>query len=265
MFARLEYVIIRDAKAKEGGITMEAQINQRFEEAFVIGDLHGMKESLDQMLTHWQRQSQQLIFVGDYVDRGPQSADTLLLVRQLQMDYGAVCLRGNHEELLLAFLQHPISKWTIYERNGGLSTVAQLLGEPLKVVGQYSRIKIARLLNEQYPWLENWLQRLPYFVEFGHFVVVHAGLNLRLDDWRQTTPHDMVWIRQEFHDQSNQTGKAIVFGHTPVMNLHGNRSAVHLWQSDNKWGIDGGAVYGGSLLALAIDRQQVKQTYQVKS
>lgn len=244
---------------------MEAFIEERFEEAFVIGDIHGMKDSLDEMLTHWQRETQQLIFVGDYIDRGPQSADSLLYVRKLQMEYGAICLRGNHEALLLAFLQNPISQWSLYERNGGLGTVAQLLGESPLSVSQYSRIKLARLLNERYPWLESWLRDLPYFVEFGHFIVVHAGLNLRLDHWRQTKPHDMIWIREEFHEARNQTGKAIIFGHTPVMNLHNNRAAVHVWQQDDKWGIDGGAVYGGSLLALAVDRQQVTQMYQVKS
>lgn len=244
---------------------MEAYIDERFEEAFVIGDIHGMKESLEDMLKNWNRDKQQLIFVGDYIDRGPQSADSLLLVRKLQMEYGAICLRGNHEEMFLAFLQNPISKWTLYERNGGLSTVSQLLGESTLTVSQYSRIKLARLLNERYPWLESWLRDLPYFVEFGNFVVVHAGLNLRLDDWRHTSPHDMVWIRQDFHEAANQTGKTIVFGHTPVMNLHNNRLAAHVWQKDDKWGIDGGAVYGGSLLALQMNRQEVKQMFQVKS
>lgn len=252
-------------KQRKGCIEMEAYIEERYEEAFVIGDIHGMKASLDEMLENWDREKQQLIFVGDYIDRGPQSAETLLLVRKLQMAFGAICLRGNHEEMLLAFLQNPISKWSLYERNGGLGTVSQLLGESIQTVGQYSRMKLARLLNEHYPWLERWLRDLPYFVEYGNFIVVHAGLNLRLDVWRHTTPQDMVWIRHEFHEAPNLTGKAIIFGHTPVMNLHNNRLAFHIWQKDNKWGIDGGAVYGGSLLALKMNRQQVTQMYQVKS
>lgn len=265
MFVSREYGIIMNAKVKKGGINMEAYIDGQIEEAFVVGDIHGMKEPLDELLTHWQPDQQQLIFVGDYVDRGPQSKNTLLKVRQLQTDHGAICLRGNHEEMFLAFLQNPISDWTIYERNGGLTTVAQLLGESTITISQYSRIKLARLVNEAYPWLENWLSELPYFVEFGRFIVVHAGLNLHLEDWRQTSKQEMTWIRQDFHETPNQTGKSIIFGHTPVMSLHKDRSAFDIWKQDEKFGIDGGAVYGGSLLALKVTRQRVKEMYQVRS
>lgn len=243
---------------------MEAFVNNDLKEAFVIGDIHGMHTSLEEMLKNWKPDSQQLIFVGDYVDRGPNSAETLNLVRQLQLEHGAICLRGNHEEMFLAFLHNPISNWASYARNGGMETVAQLLGENKQTISQYSRIKLSRLLHEQHPWLEEWLSELPYFVEFGDFVVVHAGLDLTLQDWRNTSSHDMVWIRQNFHEMANKTGKIIIFGHTPTMNLHHDWNATGIWHKDNKLGIDGGAVYGGSLLALEIDHHQVKKVYQVK-
>lgn len=242
---------------------MEAIPRVEYQEAFVIGDIHGMLDQLEQILEYWNPETQQLIFVGDYIDRGSESLAVIQRVRELQMTYDAICLRGNHEELLLDFLQRPLIGWPLYERNGGVGTVLNLLERQNEHIGFGSSMRLASEIKQKHPWLVEWLRSLPYFVEFGQFICVHAGIDLEQENWRQTSLHDFVWIREAFHEGENHTGKQIIFGHTPVMYLHQQPSAMHVWHEDGKWGIDGGAVYNGSLLALQIDQKNVLNKYQV--
>lgn len=242
---------------------MEAIPQANYSEAFVIGDVHGMVDQLKQMLQYWDPMTQQLIFLGDYIDRGPESLAVVQLVRELQTEHNAICLRGNHEELLLNYLKRPIIGWPLYERNGGVKTVLNLLGRQDEQLGYGSPTRHANNVKAKHPWLVEWLQTLPYFVEFGEFICVHAGIDLSQDNWRHTSLHNFVWIREEFHQGNNSSGKQIIFGHTPVMYLHQQQGAMHVWQHDGKWGIDGGAVYNGSLLALHINQEKVLNNYQV--
>lgn len=95
---------------------------------------------------------------------------------------------------------------------------------------------------------------------------VHAGVDLQLDDWQDSTPRDFIWIRDGFYDQSNQTNKKIVFGHTVTATLHGQMDNYAIWESgDGLIGIDGGAVYGGELHGLVFSKEKILKQYTVEN
>lgn len=222
--------------------------------AFVVGDIHGMYHSLEVMISHWRRDEEQLIMVGDYVDRGPHSDQVLHLVKELQEEHGAILLRGNHEQLLLNYLQRPKKEWPLYRQNGGGTTLSQLLNTTIEELDKSNPKDVAARVKEQVPWLEKWLENLLYYTTFGNNIIVHAGVDLSKSDWRYTSLHNFLWIRESFHYGKNNTGKNIIFGHTPVQTLH---DTLDPWIRDGKWGIDGGNVYGGSLIGLRIDREGI--------
>lgn len=230
------------------------------EKAFVIGDIHGMIKELDAMLKHWKRGEERLIFVGDYVDRGDDSQATLYAVHELSRRSDVVCLRGNHEEMLLAYLLNPTEKTRHYYINGGNVTVSQLLKIPVEEVTPEKMVTLAQEVAQEYPWLIHWLKQRPYYTEFGDFIIVHAGVDLSLSDWKDTKPYDFVWLRDAFHEGENTTGRKIIFGHTPTRNLHDSST---MWVSDGKYGIDGGAVYHRLLIGVKISKKKLLDTIYI--
>ena len=234
-------------------------------EAFVISDIHGMYDLLDEMLTYWNKETQQLIFVGDLIDRGPASLKTIEKVKQLQRDYGAICLCGNHEDMLRETLLEPQEYYGRYKRNSGLTTISELLNRPQAELEETSGEELAQQLNQTQPWLLEWLEQLPLYYQFGNFLIVHGGVNPELENWQDSSRRDFVWIREPFHSLPNQTGYQIIFGHTPVSYLHEDKGTDRIWQRDTLIGIDGGAVYGGSLYAVRINQQQLLEVYRVEN
>lgn len=233
--------------------------------AFVIGDVHGMYEMLVELLDTWNSDTEHLILLGDMIDRGPQIKEVIDLARKLQIEHSATLLRGNHEQMLLDCLNAPEQYWGRYQRNGGLSTFAALLEVEESELQLQPIEQIVTQVTEKLPWLIQWLTDLPLYEVFGHWICVHAGLDLTLADWRKTSTFDMVWIRNEFHQAQNNTGKYIIFGHTPLQNLNKARDSLAIWQQDGKFGIDGGAVYQGDLIGLLIEENgDILQERRVK-
>ncbi|MGF3067440.1 metallophosphoesterase family protein [Facklamia sp. P13055] len=233
------------------------------EHLFVIGDIHGMSDELDQLLASWIPEEERLVFIGDYIDRGYDSLAVLNRVWQLQKEKNALCLRGNHESMLLNFLRSPHNFFNHYIMNGGVATICQLLNIPEEKVVKSQARRLARQIKQTYPKLETWLEGLPYYFEYGEFIIVHAGVDLSLENWKNTSDHDFLWIRDSFHQTKNSTGKQIIFGHTPTMVLHQNYYNSNVWRKDMKWGIDGGCVFGGELHAMKVSKTAVIQIYSV--
>lgn len=232
-------------------------------EFFVVGDVHGKYELLTDLLKKWNPDRQQLIFVGDLIDRGENSKACLELVKELVQKKGAICLTGNHERMFLAWLNDPLDRYDHYRRNGGDTTINSLLGRPLDapVDGMVDANRVA----ENYRELIHFVKDCPYYLETDHYIFVHAGVDLTLLDWRDTSEHDKVWLRGKFHEAYNNTGKWIVFGHTPVFSLYQTNLRIsQIWTSqDGKLGIDGGAVYGGVLHGVVLDHTGVVRDYTV--
>lgn len=225
------------------------------DQVFVVGDVHGMDQPLEGLLSHWQPQEQTLVFLGDLIDRGPHIKEVVDRVRDLQARHGALVIKGNHEAMLEEFLTLPSQYADRYQRNGGMTTVAALTGISVEVLEGLSMDEKSRITGEKNPWLLPWLEERPLYIEYGPWLLVHAGINPALDDWRQTEPSRFVWIREDFYHQPNKSGKKIIFGHTPIQHLTGDTYRPEFpWVKETIMGIDGGAVYGGVLMGLVIDR-----------
>ena len=161
--------------------------------------------------------------------------------------------------MLMKFLDDPTDNVAHYYRNGGEITLESFLGD---AVSSSTPQELAAALKDQYPWLIDYLDNLELTYEWGKYFFVHAGMDLTLDDWRESTVRDKIWIRQGFLDVPNETEKTFVFGHTPTMKLRTD-GQPDLWVSeDHKIGIDGGAVYGGQLNGVKLSQAGIEATYR---
>lgn len=233
------------------------------EELFAVGDVHGEFSLFQAILKYFEPEKQQLLLIGDLNDRGPKSKDCWLLAQELVAKYQAIYLMGNHEMYFLEFLQEPEDWFPSYFHNGGKETLESLLHPG--AAEEYSPTEMAMMIKSRYKDLIQFLSERPLYAEWGKYLFVHAGVDLRKKDWRKTAPSDFLWIREPFHEGKNHTGRKIVFGHTITPMLYGDMTTTALWQSDDKIGIDGGAVFGGSLHGVVFDSQGIKHDYELQN
>ena len=211
------------------------------ERIFAIGDIHGCRGSLERLLkillTDINQKNDMVVFVGDYIDRGADSKGTVeTIIRFTESHPRTVCLRGNHEQMLLDYLKG--DDRLLYLINGGLRTLEEY-GVSSKKAGLESIPERHRLFFEN----------LLYTFETERYIFVHAGLNPNTPLERQS-PHDLLWIRERFIYSSIPFEKTVVFGHTPF--------AEPLLEAD-KIGIDTGAVYGGKLTCIELPSRKLIQ------
>jgi serine/threonine protein phosphatase 1 len=229
----------------------------------VMSDIHGKYEMFRQALL-MRAQADKVLLLGDYVDRGEDSKSVLLRVQEEVEENGAIALKGNHEAMFLDFLDKPETRDYYVNVANGQATVESLLYPGVFEVHSYDTI--VSKIYEHYADLIHFLRGLPTMFETEKFVFVHAGLNLSLADYHDTSEEDRLWIREDFHNGINRTGKLIVFGHTPTPYLNGDADDTSIWQTeDGKIGIDGGASQGGVLHVLLIDEDDENYTdFQIK-
>ena len=202
---------------------------------FAIGDLHGCPEELDVLLDHLQPgAADTLIFLGDYVDRGP-GARALIerLLRLREEGPETVFLRGNHEDMLLDYLGFAGQYADAYLANGGATTLASY-GVPRGVRGEAA----AALLPATHL---QFLLDLRLMHEHDRFLFVHAGIRPGVPLADQDT-EDLLWIREEFFARPHDLPYTVVYGHTPQREAH-LALPYHI-------GLDTGLVYGNKLSCL---------------
>lgn len=224
---------------------------------FVVSDIHGEYELFKSLLNHVDENLHQLVLIGDLLDRGKNSKECLLLGCELVENKKAIYLRGNHEQLFLDFLKDSENRYSNYLLNGGGETIESLLHEG--ALEEYSPTEISMMIQTRYKKLVLFLESLPYYFEWEDYVCVHAGLNLSLKNWQDTSKRDCLWIREPFHQLPNKTKKKVIFGHTPTKYLYKDNDQTSLWLSDNKIGIDGGGVYGGSIHGVIFSDKKTIQ------
>lgn len=208
---------------------------------FAVGDIHGnINEirALVEFLKHERKVDERdcVVFIGDYIDRGPASRQVIDLMLSLKALWPkTVFLKGNHEDMLLSFLGQGGRCGEVYLQNGGAAFF-----DSYGIVPQGS---ISEILLELPPSHLDFIKRLELGVVVANFVFVHAGIDPErgLD---QQSADDMLWIRKPFINSGHALGKTVVFGHTAFDQV--------LLDLPYKIGIDTGIAYGNRLSAVEL-------------
>jgi serine/threonine protein phosphatase 1 len=217
---------------------------------YAIGDVHGCEAKLTAVhdaiaadLASRPSPDHRIIHIGDYADRGPDSAGVIgRLARLTASDPRVICLRGNHDQLLLNFLADPEEHAPMLLRNGGKETLrsygVQLRSRAYGQLGQE--------LMEKMPAADRaFLEAMPTSVQFGDYFFCHAGIRPGVSPSEQD-PYDLLWIREEFLMDRRDHGVVVVHGHTVTAT---QRPEVH----PNRIDIDTGAVFDGPLTCLVLE------------
>ena len=224
-----------------GDKNLECVIENQPDRVFVVGDIHGCVDEIEVLYGHLKDKeglshSDRLIFLGDYVDRGPDSKGVIDLMLQIEVDFpNSVFLKGNHEDMMLAFLGFEGQGAHFYLPNGGVET--------LESYGITSRDELEGALDIIPEEHQLFLQGLDRIVHLDKYVIVHAGLN-PLRDLRSQVDEDLFWIRDEFIQNVHYFDKTVIFGHTPYQNV--------FFDLPYKMGIDTGLVYGNMLTCVEL-------------
>ncbi|MGY4593251.1 serine/threonine protein phosphatase 1 [Bradyrhizobium sp. GM22.5] len=216
---------------------------------YAIGDVHGRADLLQSLLTvidaDLARSAPERaiqVFLGDYVDRGPDSRAVIDLLIERSKSHETVCLKGNHEVFLLEVLKDParLEEWRRY---GGLLTLVSYGINPTMNPTPEQQIELIERLRQALPPEHlSFLQQLRPSFACGDFFFVHAGVKPGVALERQKE-EDLLWIREEFLESERRFGKYVVHGHTPV-SVPDIRS--------NRINIDTGAYATGNLTLLTI-------------
>lgn len=224
-----------------------------------ISDIHGMFDEFIEMLhkVNYNPENDQLILLGDYVDRGPKSKDVIECIMHLVQEQGAIALKGNHDDMFVKHVVNDLEEDSFrHMKNGGLTTFQSYYCREL----EFSALPEAKKYVKENFWHHiEFLKDLPYYFETVDYIFVHAGINPDYDDWKETPERDLLWIRDAFFNRELQIAKKVVFGHTICMKFHGT---YDVWFGRDKIGIDGGCVYGYQLNCLEINGEGIK-TYVV--
>ena len=201
---------------------------------YAIGDIHGSLQKLRDLLAlcerHADGRAATFVFLGDYIDRGPNSRGVIeaLIDLQSRRPDRVIALKGNHEAVAVEIVDGETdpASWL---REGGTATLRSY------------RIDDARQLPHEHV---AWLRALPLCYDDGERFFVHAGIDPGKPLGAQSD-HDLIWIREPFLSDARDHGRLIVHGHTPqsdgLPDFRGNRL-----------NLDTGAVFGRALTAAAF-------------
>jgi serine/threonine protein phosphatase 1 len=256
----------------------------------VIGDMHGRLDLLDRLLaqladeldpSHAQGPAR-LLFLGDYIDRGPASAGVLTRLQEIAQAYpDTVFLRGNHEQVLLDLLEPDrFESMDSKRESGSLVTkqapdkggdtpeILQTMAKWLRFGGQETLASYrvpARMIyaNEPADLLEalkasipaqdiRFLQQTALKAESGDYFFAHAGVHPDIALEAQSS-QDLLWIREPFLSHNKPLARTIVHGHS---------ISPQISRRAHRIGIDTGAYKSGCLTALVLrgTRQRFVQT-----
>ncbi|WP_342572648.1 metallophosphoesterase family protein [Paenibacillus sp. FSL R5-0749] len=216
----------------------------------MVSDIHGCIDPFNQLLhdINYNSKYDQLILLGDYVDRGPNSKEVVKEVIQLVKEHHAIALRGNHDQRFVDFIIEGSSLIKAkFIEHGGLQTLQSYCN----IEGAISdeMLELAReTIKMDYGHHINFLSELPLYHEDETHIYVHAGLNPDYIEWRNQPEHDFMYIKDKFIDHTfTNLHQKIIFGHTRTIDIH---ETSDVWFGEDKIGIDGGCAYGMQLNAL---------------
>jgi serine/threonine protein phosphatase 1 len=211
---------------------------------YCIGDIHGCNDKLQMLLDKiyldmkfYPGSMFELVFIGDYIDRGPDSSgviNTILSLMETDTFSKVVTIRGNHEQMLLDALDGDFSAYRDFISNGGKET--------LQSYGNVDSNKLSfSMIPEDHI---NFFRNTKLYYQIDNLVCVHAGVDPTIP-LEEQSEHTLVWSRKfNVYNGLYTDGKYVVHGHTPVPGPHRLTAQVN---------IDTGAVFGGKLTACVIN------------
>jgi len=224
---------------------------------WIIPDIHGCAETfavlLDQLVK--PNKNDKLIFLGDYIDRGPDSKRVIDIIMDLQKrEFNITTLMGNHEDYCIKAWEEDKNKKTFF----GLHTKSKIQKEWVVFGGKETLDSFDAFrpseINEKYIIR---MRGLDYYVELENFVVVHAGFNFNIDD-PFSDKRSMLWVRDYEIVPEKIAGRRIIHGHVPVnlefIDLAINNKSYKFIDIDN--GVYMVRAGYGNLLALEINSME---------
>jgi len=226
---------------------------------FAVGDIHGRADLLAQMFTLLEERAERerrawgepiVVFLGDYVDRGPNSRAVIdLMLEGRPTGYRRHCLKGNHEQAMLLFMEAPLENraWVL---QGGAETLVSYGVQPPPPVGTKDEdwTSVAAALKESVPQTHlDFLNGLERYVAYGDYAFVHAGVDAArtLED---QTDDDLYWSRDRFLASKRRFSHRVVHGHTPVDRPYIDQRRI---------AVDTGAYASGTLTAARFEGEDV--------
>jgi len=226
---------------------------------WVIPDIHGCALTLKYLMESMVKpnKNDEIYFVGDYIDRGPDSKGVIDYIMAMQEnDYNIICLMGNHEDYCIRAWEEDMHKKGFlgirskgktlkeWERYGGKQTMESFdVERPKEIPEKYIK----------------WMKDLKYYVELDDFIIVHAGLNFRNEDPFEDK-RAMIWARDFAIKPEKIDNKKIIHGHVPVnhefIDLAVNSKDYKFIDIDNGVYIQSRAGYG-NLVALELNEMKV--------
>jgi serine/threonine protein phosphatase 1 len=243
---------------------------------FAIGDIHGDADALYRLLGCFPEltPSDTIVFIGDYVDRGPRSRDVIGYVRGLaaQTPAKVVALRGNHEDAWLRVIDRGWPEFTLPVTNGCLATLRSFLDLPAPEDGEPMKSEeLPAILKGTFfpPDVVEWMRELPFFYEDEHAIYVHAGLPHSDGGFPHPSqvkpPAALLWCRDD-HFFRRYSGKLVVFGHTatellpPELSSYTPEDPADIWAGPCTIGLDTGCGKGGFLTGLELPSLRVYES-----
>lgn len=219
--------------------------------AYAVGDVHGRLDLLDDLLARIEQDRAQnpaertvLVFLGDLIDRGPDSRGVVERLRTLE-PRGArlICLMGNHEEVLTRILNGErglVQDWLAF---GGAECLRSYGADP-RAIGQMPERDGIAAIQKAIPVAHaQFIASFSDTLRFGDYLFVHAGIRpgIAVEKQRQV---DLRWIRADFLDHDGELGLRVVHGHT---------ISHRVSEQPHRIGIDTGAWHSGRLTAIVIE------------
>ena len=203
-----------------------------------IGDIHGMYFKLIELMnTISPSKEDKIIFMGDYIDRGPDSKQVLdYVISMIEDGFNVIPLKGNHEDMFINYLRKDEVEDGLFLYNGGRKTIES-----------YRKVNNGKFLLPKKH--RQFLDNLKLYHEEEFYFFVHAGVSPNVNP-SQVDSDDALWIREDFIWSDNNWGKVIVFGHT----IQSDGPLI----MHNKRGIDTGAFSRDKLTAMVIDEGREK-------